>query len=110
MPTPEDEKPPDGVKKQMGKPMLQGGKLREEKSKGAGLLEPYLLEQIDHVIGGRTVCVKNKVRRRVMVPPGYIWTPRDYMHELVRDFIDMITSSEGKEIHGSRCRPILAKA
>ena len=36
LPTPEDEKPPDGVKKQMGKPMLQGGRLREEKSKGAG--------------------------------------------------------------------------
>ena len=94
----------------MGKPMLQGGKVRQENSKGAGFLAPYLLEQIDHVISRCTICLKNNVRRGVMVSPGYIRTPRDYMRELVRDFIDMITSIEGKEIRGSRCRQILAKA
>ena len=59
-------------------------------------MAPYPLEQIDHVMGGRTVCVKNNVRRGVMVPPGYIRTPRDYMCELVRDFVDIIKSIEGK--------------
>ena len=45
LPTPEDELPHHGVKKQMGKPMLQGERLREVKSKGAGFLAPYLLEK-----------------------------------------------------------------
>ena len=32
-----------------------------------------------------------------MVPPGYILTPKDYMCELVRDFVDMIKHIEGKK-------------
>ena len=31
-----------------------------------------------------------------MVPPGYIQTPKDFMCELVWDFLDMIKPIEGK--------------
>ena len=96
MPTPEDEVPHDDVKKQMGKPILQGGRFGQEKIQRTRVWAPYLLEQIDHVIGRYTICLKNDVRRGLMVPPGYMRTPKDYMCELVRDFVDRIKPIEGK--------------
>ena len=96
LPTPENDVPHDGFKNQIGKPMLQGGRLREEKIQRTRVWAPYLLGQINHVICRCTICLKNNGSRGVMVPPGYIRTPKDYMSELVRDFVGRIKPIEGK--------------
>uniref|UniRef100_A0A3B1IGT4 ribonuclease H n=1 Tax=Astyanax mexicanus TaxID=7994 RepID=A0A3B1IGT4_ASTMX len=72
------------------------GEVRRKITKEYGFWAPYLLEQIDHVIGRCTICLKNNVRRGVLVPPGYIPTPRGPMCELVVDFVDMIKPIGGK--------------
>lgn len=61
-----------------------------------GFWAPYLLEQIDHMISRCTICLKNNVRRGVMVPPSHIPTPRGPMRELVVDYVDMIKPIGGK--------------
>ena len=72
------------------------GEVRRKITKEYGFWAPCLLEQIDYVIGRCTICLKNNVRRGVMVPPGYIPTPRGPMRELVVDYVDMIKPIEGK--------------
>lgn len=72
------------------------GEVRRKITKEYGFWAPYLLEQIDYVIGRCTICLKNNVRRGVTVPPGYIPTPTGPMRELVIDFVDMIKPIEGK--------------
>jgi len=72
------------------------GEVRRKILKEYGFWAPYLLEQIDHVIGRCVICLKNNVRRGMMVPPGYIPTPRGPMRELVVDFVDMIKPVGGK--------------
>lgn len=65
-------------------------------TKEYGFWAPYLLEQIDQVINRFAICLKNNVRRGVMVAPGHIPTPKGRMRELVIDFVDMIRPVEGK--------------
>lgn len=71
------------------------GKLGEI-SQEYGFWAPYLLEQIDRVIGRCTICLKNNIWKGVMVPPGYILTRTGPMHELVVDFVDIIKRVGGK--------------
>lgn len=72
------------------------GEVKRKIIKEYGFWAPYLLEQIDHVIGRCAICLKNNVRRGVSVPPGYIPTPTGPMRELVIDFVDMIRPIGGK--------------
>lgn len=46
------------------------GEVRRKILKEYGFWAPYLLEQIDYVIGRCTICLKNNVRKGVMVLPG----------------------------------------
>ena len=52
---------------------------------------------VDYVIGKCTICLRNNVRRGVMVPPGHIPTPRGPVQGLVVDFVDMIKPVGGKK-------------
>lgn len=72
------------------------GEVKRKITKEYGFWAPYLLEQIDYVIGRCAICLKNNVRRGVTVPPGYVPTPKGPMRELVIDFVDMIRPVEGK--------------
>ncbi|KAM7417008.1 hypothetical protein PAMA_016903 [Pampus argenteus] len=72
------------------------GEVKRKITKEYGFWAPCLLEQIDYVIGRCTICLKNNVRKGVVVPPGYIPTPRGPMRELVVDYVDMIKPVEGK--------------
>uniref|UniRef100_A0AAQ6APB8 Uncharacterized protein n=1 Tax=Amphiprion ocellaris TaxID=80972 RepID=A0AAQ6APB8_AMPOC len=72
------------------------GEVRRKITKEYGFWAPYLLEQIDYVIGRCIICLKHNVRRGVMVPPGHIPTPKGPMRELVVDFVDMIRPVGGK--------------
>uniref|UniRef100_A0AAR2IQQ4 Uncharacterized protein n=1 Tax=Pygocentrus nattereri TaxID=42514 RepID=A0AAR2IQQ4_PYGNA len=72
------------------------GEVRRKITKEYGFWAPCLLEQIDYVIGRCIICLKNNVRRGIVVPPGHIPTPRGPMRELVVDFVDMIKPIEGK--------------
>ncbi|XP_061127087.1 uncharacterized protein LOC133146985 [Syngnathus typhle] len=72
------------------------GEVKRKITAEYGFWAPYLLEQIDHVIGKCVICLKNNVRRGVATPTGYIPTPNGPMRELVVDFVDMIQSVEGK--------------
>ena len=51
---------------------------------------------VDYVIGKCTICLRNNVRRGVMVPPGHIPIPMGPMRELVVDFVDTIKPVGGK--------------
>ena len=79
-----------------GQAHVARGEVRRKIIKEYGFWAPFLLEQIDHVIGRCTICLKNNIRRGVVTPPGYIPTPRGPMRELVIDYVDMITPIEGK--------------
>lgn len=72
------------------------GEVKRKITKEYGFWAPYLLQQIDYVIGRCTICLKNNVRSGVTVPPGYIPTPRGPMRELVVDYVDMIKPIDGK--------------
>lgn len=72
------------------------GEVRRKITKEYGFWAPYLLEQIDYIIGRCTICLKNNVRRGMIVSPGHIPTPRGPMRELVIDFTDMIRPVGGK--------------
>lgn len=45
------------------------GEVRRKITKEYGFWAPYLLEQIDYVIGRCTICLKNNVRRGMTFPP-----------------------------------------
>ncbi|KAI3367264.1 hypothetical protein L3Q82_008151 [Scortum barcoo] len=79
-----------------GQAHVARGEVKRKITKEYGFWAPYLLEQIDHVIGRCTICLKNNIRRGVIVPPSYIPTPKGPMCELVVDFVDMIKPVEGK--------------
>lgn len=79
-----------------GQAHVARGEVKRRITKEYGFWAPYLLEQIDHVIGRCTICLKNNVRRGVATPPGHIPTPNGPMRELVIDYVDMITPVEGK--------------
>lgn len=66
------------------------GEVKRKITKEYGFWAPYLLKQIDYVIGRCAICLKNNVRHGVTVPPGHIPTPTGPMRELVIDFVDMI--------------------
>nr|XP_049585122.1 uncharacterized protein K02A2.6-like [Syngnathus scovelli] len=72
------------------------GEVKRKITAEYGFWAPYLLEQIDQVIGKCAICLKNNVRRGVATPTGYIPTPNGPMRELVVDFVDMIQPVEGK--------------
>lgn len=72
------------------------GEVRRKITKEYGFWAPYLLEQIDYVIGRCAICLKNNVRGGVIVPPGYVPTPTGPMRELVIDYVDMIKPVGGK--------------
>ncbi|KAK0144494.1 Gag-Pol polyprotein [Merluccius polli] len=84
------------VQEAHGRAHVARGEVRRKIIKEYGFWAPFLLEQIDHVIGRCTICLKNNVRRGVVTPPGHIPTPRGPMRELVIDYVDMITPVEGK--------------
>ena len=79
-----------------GQAHVARGEVRRKITKEYGFWAPFLLEQIDHVIGRCTICLKNNVRKGVVTPPGHIPTPKGQMRELVIDYVDMITPVEGK--------------
>ncbi|CAJ1078010.1 protein NYNRIN-like isoform X2 [Xyrichtys novacula] len=72
------------------------GEVKRKIIKEYGCWAPYLLEQIDYVISKCTICLKNNVRKGVLVPPGYVPTPTGPMRELVVDFVDMMKPVGGK--------------
>ena len=72
------------------------GEVKRKITQEYGFWTPYLLAQIDHVIGRCTICLKNNIRKGVLTPPGYIPTPNGPMREIVIDFADMIRPIEGK--------------
>lgn len=57
------------------------GEVKRKIMKECGFWSPYLLEQIDYVIGRCAICLKNNVWRDVAVPPGFIPTPRGHLCE-----------------------------
>ena len=79
-----------------GQAHVARGEVRRKITTEYGFWAPFLLEQIDHVIGRCTICLKNNVRKGVVTPPGHIPTPKGPMRELVIDYVDMITPVEGK--------------
>lgn len=72
------------------------GEVHRKITREYGFWAPYLFDQIDHVIGRCTICLKNNIRRGILTSPGHIPTPNGPMKELVLDYVDMIHPIGGK--------------
>ncbi|XP_013885351.1 uncharacterized protein LOC106533546 [Austrofundulus limnaeus] len=68
-----------------GQAHVARGEVRRKLTSEYGFWAPNLLQQIDHVIGKCVICLKNNVRRGILIPPGHVPTPKGPPLSLLED-------------------------